>query len=422
MRQQKGGLLMQDYWSYIGIVLLMLCSAFFSSSEIAYASANKLRLKRAKEAGGVKGKWAYFISENHGKALCTILIGNNLVNIAASSVATVIATSLAGSAGVAYATGIMTVLLLIFGEIVPKQLAKQHADSYVVAMAPVLRFLMIITSPIVTVFMRFIVFVSKLWGGVAQKTPMTDDELATVIETVEEEGVIDQERRDLLQSAINFNAIKAEGVITYRKDILAIDINDSAEEIIKTALDSPYSHIPIYDGSIDNIIGVLSLNRLLKSLSKEKTPDIRQLITEVSFVHKSKKLPVVLDVMRRKKIHIVVVTDDYGGTLGILTMEDILEQLVGEIWDETDKIRNEFTEVSENTYEVDGNVSIRDFLDYFHIRDDKLAEQFVTLAGWSIERLDGFPKQNDSFKYKNLTVTVAETDELRVTKLCVMVN
>jgi CBS domain containing-hemolysin-like protein len=258
------------------------------------------------------------------------------VNIAASSVATVIAISLVGSAGIAYATGIMTVFLLIFGEIVPKQLAKQHSDSYVVAIAPVMRFLMIITKPIVAVFMRFIAFVSKLWGGTSQEAPMTDDELATIIETVEEEGVIDQERRDLLQSAIEFNEIKVQEVITYRKDILAADINDSTDEIIKTALDSPYSRIPVYDGSIDNIIGVLSLNHLLKSLSRKETPDIRLMLTEVSFVHKSKELPVVLEEMRRKKIHMTVVTDDYGGTLGILTMEDIPEQLVGEIWDETD--------------------------------------------------------------------------------------
>ena len=413
---------MQDYWPYIGIVLLMLCSAFFSSAEIAYASANKLRLKRANESGGVKGKWAYFISENHGKALCAILIGNNLVNIAASSVATEIAISLAGGAGVAYATGIMTALLLIFGEIVPKQLAKQHSDRYVLAISPIMRFLMIVTKPIVAVFMRFIVVVSRLWGGASQESPMTDDELATVIETVEEEGVIDQERRDLLQSAIEFDEVKAQEVITYRKDILAIDINDRTDEVIKTALDSPYSRLPVYDGSIDNIIGVLSLNHLLKSLSKEKTPDIRSMLTEVSFVHKSKELPAVLNVMRRRKIHLVVITDDYGGTLGILTMEDILEQLVGEIWDETDKIRNEFAEVSEKNYEVDGNASIHEFFDYFHIKEDEVKRQFVTLGGWSIEMLGGFPKQGDSFEYKNLTVTVAEMDGLRVTKLRVQVK
>jgi CBS domain containing-hemolysin-like protein len=413
---------MSDFWSYIGVVLLLFCSAFFSSSEIAYASANKLRLRKANESGRLKGKWAFYISENYRKALCTILIGNNLVNIAASSVATVIGISLAGGAGVVYATEIMTVLLLVFGEIVPKQLAKQHADSYVVAISPILRFLMIITKPIVTVFMRFIICVSKLWGGASHEAAMTSDELATIIETVEEEGVIDQERRDLLQSAIEFDEIKAQEVVTYRQDILAVDINDGAEEIIKTALGSPYSRIPVYAGSIDNIIGVLSLNRLLKGLSNGITPDIRLMLTDASFVHKSKELPVVLNEMRRKKVHMVIITDDYGGTLGILTMEDILEQLVGEIWDETDKIRIEFLEVSENNYEVDGNVNIYKFLDYFHIKDDELKEHFVTLGGWSIERLGGFPRQGDSFEYKNLTVIAAEMDELRVTKLRIQVK
>ncbi len=412
---------MEDYWPYIAIVFLILCSAFFSSSEIAYASANKLRLKKASEAGGLRERWAQAISEQYERALCTILMGNNLVNIGASSVATLIALSLVGEVGVAYATGIMTVLILIFGEILPKQIAKKYADSFVLTASPLLRLLMMITGPLVVVVMAAVERVSQIWGGKSEKTAMTEDELITIIETVEEEGIINEVRRELLQSAIEFAEITAEEITTHRVDILSIDINDSVDEILQIAEESPYSRIPVCDGSMDNIIGVLFLNHLWKALLDRKPPHIRELLTEACYVHKSKTLPVILEEMQGRKTHMAVVIDDYGGTLGIITMEDILEQLVGDIWDESDEIRNELVEIGENLFEVDGSMSIYDLLERLDMDDSEFEDHFVTIGGWAIEMLKDFPKLGESFLYRTLRVTVVEMAELRITKLEVRV-
>jgi CBS domain containing-hemolysin-like protein len=408
--------------SYILIGFLIICSAFFSSSEIAFASVNKLRLKNTVKSGKARHKWALEISENYGRALCTILIGNNLVNIAASSAATVIAIEAVGNTAIAYATAVMTLIILTFGEIIPKQLATRYSYHFVIIVSPILRMLMIITKPIVYVFMLFVSLVSRLWGGAQKESALSDDELVTIIETVEEEGLIDGEQSELLQSVIEFDDIEALEIITHRRDMLAIDINKTADEFVETVISSPFSRIPVYDGNIDNIIGIISVNTLLKSLVDTKTPDICSMITDVCFVHQSKKLPIVLEEMQRNKIHMVVVIDDYGGTMGILTLEDILEQLVGDIWDETDEIQQKIKKLSEHEFEVDGSMNIHDFFEYIGMNNEYFREQSNTMNGWVIEVLKDFPKAGESFMYKNMNVTVAEMDELRIKKLNIRIT
>ena len=374
--------------SYVAIVLLLICSAFFSSTEIAYAAANKSRLRKAAESGSRNGKWALQISEQYNKALCSILIGNNLVNIASSSVATVIAMQLVGAAGVAVATAVMTVLLLIFGEILPKQIGKQFCDKYVLLIAPVLHFFMWITKPIVWLFMQMIAQLSKLWARAKTDTAITYDDLMTMVEMVEEEGLLEETSVELLQAAIEFDDIEVHKVITHRVNMVALDIDAPIEESIQMALNSEYSRIPVFENSIDNIIGFLPMNLLLKELLDNKTPDIRSMMTEPMFVPQTKKLPEVLDMMRRTKFHMVIVTDDYGGTLGIATMEDILEELVGEIWDETDEIEPQLVELSEDSFLVDGDMLLVDFLEHVDEEEPELDDIFVTVSGWATELLE----------------------------------
>ncbi|MBE5775358.1 MAG: HlyC/CorC family transporter [Clostridiales bacterium] len=402
---------------YLFIVFLLICSAFFSSTEIAFAAVNKTRLKQRAEDGSLRNKWALEISDHYDKALCTILIGNNLVNIASSSVATVIAMSLVGDAGVAVATGVMTVLLLIFGEILPKQLAKQFCDSYAVTATPLLRVIMIITSPLVYLFMKMIAVLSHLWGGSSQDDSITIEDIASIIETVEEEGVIDEERSELLQSAIEFDETEAREIITHRMDMLALDINDDSDAIIAAALDSHYSRIPIYDGRIDNIIGILHVNHLLRELMDGRKPCIRDLITDVEFVPQSKKLPAVLEQLRQHKNHMAVVTDEYGGTFGIITMEDILEELVGDIWDETDEIDPDITEETEDSFLMDGSMMLSDFLEHIEEEDEELEDHITTVGGWATEVLGDYPEEGQSFQYRSYVVTIEESDEFRVTRL-----
>lgn len=402
---------------YLAIVLLLICSAFFSSSEIAFAAANKTRLRKSAESGCKKGCWALKISDCYDKALCSVLIGNNLVNIAASSVATVIAMHLIGDAGVALATGVMTVLLLIFGEILPKQLAKQFCDNYALAVSPILRLFMLITSPLVLICMRLIALLSKLWGGAQQDNNITYDDLVTILETVEEEGVIDEDCCELLQSAIEFDETEVREVITHRTDMLSLDINDPPAELIRTALDSQFSRIPVYDDGIDDIIGILPVNHLLKALLDSDEPDIRSMLTEAVFVPQSKKLPAVLDQMRRNKLHIVIVTDDYGGTLGMVTMEDILEELVGEIWDETDEIELDIVEQSENTLLIDGTLMLGDFLEHLEVEDPELDDHIITVGGWVTELLGDYPTVGQTVSYRDYDITVTQMDEFRVEQL-----
>lgn len=408
--------------SYVLIVFLLIGSAFFSSTEIAYAAANKSRLRKAAESGSRNGKWALYISEHYDKALCTILIGNNLVNIASSSVATVIAMELVGNAGVAVATGVMTVLLLIFGEILPKQIAKQFCDKYALLSAPVLHVLLWITKPIVWLFMKLIAALSKLWARAKTDTSITYDDLMTMVEIVEEEGLLEETSVELLQAAIEFDDIEVHKVITHRVNMVALDIDAPIEESIWTALNSEYSRIPVYENSIDNIIGFLPVNVLLKELLDTHTPDIRSMLTEPMFVPQTKKLPEVLDQMRRNKFHMVIVTDDYGGTLGLATMEDILEELVGEIWDETDEIAPQIVEQEDGSLLVDGETLLARFWEHLEEDDeeDELEDSFVTMSGWATEMLDKYPEVNDTFCYRNYQITVLETDNLCASKLQVI--
>ena len=405
---------------YIAIVFLIVCSAFFSSSEIAYASANKSRLRKLAQSGSKNGKWALAMSESYDKTLCSVLIGNNLVNIASSSIATVIAMALVGDAGVAVATAVMTVLLLIFGEILPKQLGKQFCDSYAPAIAPILKLFVTITKPLVCLFMKINEQASKIWGGTQEDTSITYDDLMTAVEIVEEEGVLDEDSVELLQSAIEFDEREVQEILTHRVDMTAVDINDPIEEIISTALKSEYSRIPVYDDSIDKMVGILQVNQLLRCLLDTEKPDIHSVITDVVFVPQTKKLPEMLEQMRREKFHIAVVTDDYGGTLGIVTMEDILEEIVGEIWDETDVIEPDIIEQHDGSLIISGDLMLGDLLDYLEIEDDELDDYIITVSGWATEILEDYPDVGENFVYNGWRITVTEVDGLRVAKLSVV--
>lgn len=408
---------------YFLIVILIALSAFFSGSEISYASLNGMRMKNAAENGGPAAKAAYSIYQAYDSALVTILIGNNFVNIASSSVATVIALSLMGDEGALVATAVMTVLILTFGEIVPKIVAVQVAEGFAKVVALPLRAMMIVTKPIVWVFNKLLMLLDRLWAGLSESGPsVTEDDLETILETVEDEGVIDEDRAELLQSALDFGDVLAYEVITPRVDMLAIDIEDPWDEVLETAYDSPFSRIPVYADSIDNIIGILHLNHFFKELVDRPQFDLRSILMPVNFVHKTMPLDDVLAVMKTRQCHMVIVTDEYGGTMGCLTMEDVLEQLVGDIWDESDEIVDEFVQTGEGSYEADGNMRIYDFFEELDIDDRDFDDDNATFGGWAIEMLGDYPKVGDSFDYKNLTITVKKLQNLRVTRLAVQVR
>ncbi|MBE6038134.1 MAG: HlyC/CorC family transporter [Anaerofustis stercorihominis] len=414
---------MNGYAPYLLIVFFLICSAFFSGSEIAYTSVNKGRLKKHAEEGNKKAQVACYIADNFDKALSTILIGNNLVNIASSSVSTMIAIALVGEElGTTLATIVMTILLLIFGEITPKIVAKETNEKFSLAVARLLRLLMLIFAPVVWVTVSVVNVISKIWTkDVKEEAGMTEDELLTIIETVEDEGVIDENQSELLQSALEFSDIAVSEIVVPRVDMVAINADSTKEQVLSTAIDAHFSRMPVYRKSIDNIIGVLPVNALLKQLTNGEEMNIESVLVDVCFVHKSMKLPAVLDELKRKKTHLAIVTDEYGGTMGLVTMEDILEQLVGDIWDESDEIIAEIVEVSENTYDVSGDMNVYDFLDHLELDDKDFESEYTTVGGWAIEMLEGNPSENDSFVYENITVTVKQMQDMRVTQLEVVV-
>lgn len=418
---------MATVWDYIAIVIFIAFSAFFSGSEIAYASVNEIKLKRAAEAenGSKIAKIAYSIYKNYDDALITILIGNNLVNIASSSVATVIAISLMGDKGAGVATAIMTVIILTFGEIMPKIIAVQVSFGFTHLAAIPLKALMIITYPVVWLIKTILGGVDKLIkkdDGEAEDA-ITEDDLETIIDTVEDEGVIDEDRADLLQSALDFDDVQAYEVITPRVDMLTIDIEDTFAEILEIANRSPYTRLPVFEDTVDNIIGILHLNHFYKKLADNPDGfDIREILMPVNFVHKTMPLDDVLKEMKRRQCQMVIVTDEYGGTMGCLTMEDVLEQLVGDIWDETDDIKPEITKTGENAYDVDGDMRTEDFLYEMDIDDKDFDDDNATVGGWAIAMLGDYPKVGDMFEYKNLTVTVKKLQNRRVVLVGVKVT
>lgn len=410
---------MRELLPYLGIVVLIAFSAFFSGSEIAFASVNTLRLQSKAEKGSKPAQVAHYICQQYDKALCTILIGNNLVNIASSSLATVIALQLVGDSGAIYATGVMTVLILTFGEIMPKIVAKDQSDGFVLLTAYPLRLLMLVTKPLVIAITWILDRIAKLWGGTPEPDPMTADELMTMIETVEDEGVIDEDRSDLLQSAVSFGETTVEQVLTPRVDLVAIDLQDSREDILHTMETSRFSRIPVYEEDIDSIQGILYLNHAYRVLADAPDTPIRELLLPAVFLHRSTRLPIAMRELRSRRLQMAVVLDDFGGTCGVVTLEDILEEIVGDIWDENDTIEEDFCQLDETHFRLSGSVSLDDLL--WEADLEQFEDEFdsTTVGGWITELNGGFPTLGQELVWKNLRLKVDALDDRRVLQVSV---
>lgn len=413
------------------IFIMVVLSACFSGTEAAYNSANNMHLRReAEETGSSSAKLAYKISQNFADTLCTILIGNNLVNIAASACATAIFMQLFANINggdviaSAVSTIVLTIIVLICGEIVPKIIAKQHANKICKITAWPIQILTYILYPLVFIVMLLMNLIRKIWGTSAEDEPdITEDELSSIIDTVEKEGVIDEDQSDLLQSSLEFSDTTVEEIMTPRTDLVTIDLDDDFEEISKTIEESPFSRLPVYRDSIDDIIGILHLNLYYKEAVDSKKIDIESMLLDTCYMHKTLKLPAALKMLREKQVHMAIVIDEFGGTLGVVTIEDILEEIVGEIWDESDEIVSEMVEQAPNVYEILGEMSIGDLfyeLD-FHPKDFEC--EYSTVGGWAIQSLEAEPHVGDKFTYEFLEIEVTEMeDDILVTKLKVTVG
>lgn len=403
-------------------IACVLLSAFFSASEMSLSSANRLRLENMRDAGSKPAGLAVSLIESFDNTLSTILIGNNFVNIALSSLGSLIAITAFGEEYTWLATVIVTVTVIIFGETMPKIVAKKNATRMSSALAPFVRALSVLLFPLVWVVVKLVhLITAPLRGESGGGEDAAVEELQSIIETAEDEDVIDEERSELLQAALDFNEVSASEVMTARVDMLAIDIDDDWDEIVRTIEDSTFSRIPVYEDSVDNIIGILYLNHFFKAMLGGGSVDLRSQLMKPCFIYKTVKLPSVLEELRRAKMHLAVVTDEYGGTLGLISMEDVLEQLVGEIWDETDVIEDEVVQRASGELELDGDMVMGDFLELVGRDEDDFETESATVGGWTLEIFGSFPAEGDSFTFENMEVTVLKMDGLRVEKVLVRV-
>ena len=405
------------------IVICLICSAFFSSCETAYNLANESQLEK-KASGGFINKLSYKICKNYNFALTSMLIGNNIVNFIISSVATSLSISLIASEGsaAAVATAASTLVVLIFGEIAPKVIAKARSKTLIAIFAIPLYTFMVIFFPAAWLLNKIILLIQKPFVS-EDDGKVTTDELASIIETGEEEGSIDEDMSELLQSAIDFNETTIKEIMIPRVDMTAIDIADSIDDILKVVYETPYSRIPVYEDTIDNIIGILVVQNLLRLMidTPKEEIDIRSLLVEPYYIHMTVKLPDALDVLREERTHIMIVLDEFGGTMGIATMEDILEELVGEIWDEDEEAKHEIVKAGPDKFSVEGDMNVFDFFEAIEFDEGDFESEYTTVGGWAIEMLEGFPEEGAEFTYENLTILIEKIEDHRITKLLVTV-
>ncbi|MBO4930240.1 MAG: HlyC/CorC family transporter [Clostridia bacterium] len=404
---------MSNTTSIIFMAVMVAFSAYFSATETAFSSLNKTRLKVLAEKGDKKAILALELSDKYDKMITSILIGNNIVNIAMTSVCTLLFVHLMADAGATVSTIVSTVVVLIFGEITPKSLAKEMPEKFAMFSAPFLRVLMILLTPFSFVFTTL----KNLMGKVIRNTDdrrMTQEELLMLVDEVQQEGGLDEDEHELLRSAIEFTDRDAEDILTHRVDLEAVSIHDNAREISKVFDDSRFSRLLVYDEDIDDIVGVIHQSDFYNDCVM-RGKDLSEIMSEPVFVPKSLKISDLLKLLQKKKSHIAIVNDGYGGTLGIVTMEDILEELVGEIWDEHDEVVEDIRSEGDNVWTVSGNADLYRLLDKMDIDED--AVESASITGWIMEQLEKVPDVGDSFVMCGWKVTVTATDERRVQEI-----
>ncbi len=407
----------------VALIVLVLLSAFFSGTETAFTSFNKTRMKTLAQDGNKKAKSVMWVEDNYEKFLSTILVGNNIVNITASTISTLLFTSfIKGNASLAatVSTAVMTVIILMFGEISPKFLGKDFADSYTLKVVDIVRFMMIVFTPLTAFFSLWKKFISKLFKRKDDSESVIEDEIITMVEEAQNEGDMDEHEGNLIKNAIEFTDLEVSSVLTPRIDIIAVSDDMPISEISELFRTSGFSRLPVYSETIDNIIGVIHEKDFYRLISDGER-DFKPVINKVMFITESMKISKLLRKFQEEKSHMAIVVDEYGGTAGIVTMEDVLEGLVGEIWDEHDEIIENIKAVSDDTYLVNGSAPMNDLSD-IHDFSDEVLEENATVNGWVLDNLGKIPEIGDKFDYENLSVEILETDGKRASEIKIKVN
>lgn len=403
----------------IYIVIIVICligSAYFSATETAFSTLNRIRIKNLAEKGSKRAKLALKLADDYDSLLSAILIGNNIVNILCSSVATLLFVEIIlkdwdSGESTTVSTLVMTVIVLLVGEITPKTLAKKYPEKFAMFSAPIIRCIKIVLTPLSLVFSGWQLLLSKIFKSNDDDKGMTEEELISIVEEAAEEGDFDEEESSLIKSAIEFGDLEVGDIYTPRIDITAINSSSTTDEIKKIFIDSGFSRIPVYDDDIDNISGILYYKDFYAALGNCENPSVKEIIKPVIYVAKTQKVNDLMKELQEKQLHLAVVTDEFGSTAGLVTLEDILEEIVGDIWDEHDEIIEEFKEIGEKEYIASGKAIISKVFDELEIDEDPEA---LTVNGWAMQVLGRIPQENDEFEAFGLSVKVLKMNGRRI--------
>ena len=397
---------------YVAVMAaLVMMSGYFSATETAFSSFNKTRLKTLAEKGNKRAALALRLEERYDRLLSTILIGNNIVNIALASIGTLFFAGIYNNydLGATVSTIVITVAVLIFGEITPKNLAKENAESFAMLSAPIIQFLIWVLMPLNLIFSAWKKLISLIFKSKSD-SKMSQEELLMLVEEVQQEGSIDNNEGNLLRNAIEFTELKAEDILTHRVDLAAVPLDATKEEIAEKFAKTQFSRLLVFEETIDKIVGVIHQKDFYTASGITALP-LDALMAPAIFIHQSEKISQLLKTLQKNKSHIAVVLDEYGGTLGIVTMEDILEELVGEIWDEHDEVVENYKDLGDGVYRVDCSVNLDDFSEFFSVN---IESEAVSLGGLVMELSSDLPEVGDTVACEGLEITVVEMDSHRV--------
>lgn len=406
----------------IAIVILTLFSGLFSATETAYSSSSKIRLKNMANDGNTKASSVLVILDDFDKFLTSVLIGNNIVNIASATISTLLfSLILKGGKGPTVSTIVITVITLLFGEIAPKSLAKQAPEKFACSTVGVVNFFEFVFTPL-TIVLKGWTWLVNHFAHIEQDEGDISDELITMVDEAEKDGNLEEHESDLISAAIEFNDLDVKDVLTPRVDIVAVNIASSHEQIEKAFRFNSFSRLPVYENTVDNIVGVIHEKDFYELMYHNNKGPIRRIIKPVIYTSPNTQISTCMKQLQAAKLHMAVVLDEYGGTEGIITLEDIIEELVGEIWDEHDVVEDFYTKVDDYTWMVKGDAEIDDLIDRFGVEEEDEEFDFITVSGWAIAELHHIPKVNEEFDYKNLHVTITKADQRKVLEVKVEIQ
>ena len=396
----------------VAIVILVMCSAYFSATETAFTSLNTIRMKTWAENGDKRAARALAVGEDYDKLLSSILIGNNIVNITATTISTLLFTKIFVTYGATISTVVITIVVLIFGEISPKSVAKEFPERFAMFSAPILRVIIVVLTPLNFLFSMWKKLLSKIFKP-SGDDGITEEELMGIVDQAESEGGLDAHEGDLIRASIEFNDLDVSDILTPRVDLVAVDEESTMQEVGALFVENGYSRLPIYHETIDNIIGVIHQKDFYKARVRGEDR-LAMIKSPVVYTTPNTKIFKLLRILQMNKVHMAVVVDEYGGTEGIVTLEDILEELVGEIWDEHDEVTEFLHKQPDGSYNIDCTTDLDDMYDLFEIKGECEAS---TVSGWVLEQIDRIPKQGDHFIAEGLEVTVTAVDNRRVMEI-----